>query len=80
MIEFLELLRVSGEKKVLKINVEKTKGQRLEISEIEKVMFGNEKINQLDSFTYLGSIITKDGGCSKDVKSRIVKDQDFFFS
>ena len=36
-------------------------------------MLGNEKIDQDDSFTYLGSIIRKDGGCSEDVKSRIAK-------
>ena len=34
---------------------------------------GNEKIDQIDSFTYLGSIISKDGGCSEDAKSRIAK-------
>jgi hypothetical protein len=30
------------------------------------------------SFTYLGSIISKDGGSSEDVKSRIAKAQAFF--
>ena len=34
---------------------------------------GNEKINQVGSFSYLGSIISKDGGSSEDVKSRIAK-------
>ena len=44
-------------------------------------MQGNKKIDQVDNFTYLGVIIDKDGGCSEDVKSRIVKAQgDFFFS
>ena len=32
----------------------------------------------MDSFTYLGSIISKDGGNSEDVKSRIAKAQDVF--
>ena len=41
---------------------------------------GNEKIDQVGSFTYLGSIISKDGGSSEDVKSRIPKAQGFFFS
>ena len=36
---------------------------------------GNEKINQVDSFTYLSSITSKAGGCSEDVKSRIAKTQ-----
>ena len=36
---------------------------------------GNEKIDQLDSFTYLGSIISKDGGSSEDFKSKIAEAQ-----
>ena len=57
----------------MKINVKKTKSLRLGISEDEKVTLGNEKIDQVSSFTYLGIIISKDGGSSEDVKSRIAK-------
>ena len=46
---------------------------RLGISEDEKVTLGNNKIDQVDSFTYLGSIISKDSGSSDYVKSRIAK-------
>ena len=35
-------------------------------------------IDQVDSFTYLGSIISKDSGSSEDVKSRIAKAQGVF--
>jgi len=38
-------------------------------------MFGNEKIDQVDCFTYLGIIISKNGGYSENVKSRIAKVQ-----
>jgi len=31
------------------------------------------------SFNYLGNIISKDGGCSEDNKSRITKAQGVFF-
>ena len=41
---------------------------------------GNEKIDQVDSFTYLGSIISREGGSSEDVKSRIAKAQGVFFA
>ena len=34
---------------------------------------GNENIDQVGSFTYLGSIISKDNESSEDVKSRIAK-------
>ena len=69
--EFLEVLRVQGARIGLEINVKKTKSLRLGISEEEKVTLGNKKIDQVGSFTYLGSIISKDGGSSEDDKSRI---------
>ena len=39
---------------------------------------GNEKIDQVDSFTYLSSIISKEGEYSEDVKSKIAKAQGIF--
>ena len=47
-------------------------------SEGEEVMLGNKKIDQVDSFTYLGGTISKDGRYSEDVKSRIAKAKDVF--
>ena len=79
MNDFLEVLRVQGARIGLKINVKKTLSLRLGISEDEKVTLGNENIDQVGSFTYLGSIIlVKDGGSSEDVKSRIAKAQGVF--
>ena len=42
------------------------------------MIFSNEKIDQVGSFTYLGSIISKDSRSSEDVKSRIAKAQGVF--
>ena len=50
----------------------------LGISEDDKVTLGNEKIYQVDSFTYLGSAISKDTICSGDFKSRIIKAKGVF--
>ena len=58
--------------------VKKTKLPRIGISEDEKVALGNKKIDQVDRFPYLGSIISKDRECSKDVKIRIAKAQGVF--
>ena len=66
-------MRLQGARIVLKINVKKTKSLRLGIGEDKKVTLGNEKIDQLDSFTYLDSIISKDVESSEDAKSRITK-------
>jgi len=51
---------------------------RLGISQYEKVALGNEKILEVDSFTYLGSIINKDVEGSEDVRSRILKAHGIF--
>ena len=78
MNEVLEVLQVQGAKIGLKINVKKTKSLRPGISEDEQVALGNEKIDQVGSFSYLASIISKDGGSSEDVKSGIANAQGVF--
>ena len=45
----------------------KTKSIRPKISEDEKVTLGDEQIDQVDSITYLSSIICKHDGCSENV-------------
>jgi hypothetical protein len=74
----LEILKAEGARTGMKINVKKTKSLRLGISDGEKVMLGNERIDQVNGFTYLGSIINKNGRCSGDDKNRIAKAQDAF--
>ena len=64
----------------MKTKVKKTKPLRIGTSEDEKVTSGNEKINQVSSFTYFGSIISKDGGSNEDIKSRIAKTRGVFFT
>ena len=78
MNELLEIFRVHGARIGLKINIKNTKSLKLGIREDKKVMLGNEKIDQVSSFTYLGSIISKEGGSSEHVKSRIAKAQGVF--
>ena len=41
-------------------------------------MLDNEKVDQLDGFIYLGSIISKYVGCSLDIKSRRAEAQGKF--
>ena len=68
MNEFLEVLRIQGAKIGLKINVKKTKSLRLGISEDEQVTFGNEKIDQVGSFSYLVVLLVKMVGAVKMLK------------
>ena len=63
----------------MKINVKKTKSLRLGISEDENVTLGNQKIEQVHSFTFLGSRNSEDVmGAVKMSKSRIVKAEGAF--
>ena len=71
MYEFLETLKGEYIRIGLKINVKGAKSLRLGINDNEEVMFGHENINQLGSFTYLGSINDKDNSCSEYVKNSI---------
>ena len=41
-------------------------------------MSDNKKIDQVGSFTYLGSIICKGGGCIQDLKNKTAKAQGVF--
>ena len=43
------------------------------MNEGERVMLGNKKIDQVNSSSHLGSIISKDGVYNEDAKIRIAK-------
>ena len=37
-----------------------------------EIKLDGEKLQQVDEFTYLGSVMTKDRKCKKDIKRRII--------
>ena len=43
-----------------------------------KAMLDNKRFDQVDNFTYLGSITNNDGRCSEDIKRRITEVQSVF--
>src|ERR1043165_9471561 len=58
----------------LKINIGKTKTMRIGRGEEEievKITINGEEVEQVKSFCYLGSVITTDARCHKDIKRRI---------
>jgi hypothetical protein len=58
----------------LKINTEKTK--TMAISKKEKTLMinvGQQPVEQVGEFTYLGALITRDGACGEDIRRRIGK-------
>jgi len=61
-------LRVEGVRIGLNISFNKTKSLRLGIGEGSEGILVKENIDKMNSFTYLGSIISEDGSSSEDVK------------
>ena len=57
----------------LKINSEKTKLLRLNVTSNENVRVDKHDIQEVESFVYLGAYISKSGGTEEDIKARLGK-------
>jgi hypothetical protein len=57
----------------LQINVNKTKEMRINSDIEHRLSINGKDIEQVESFLYLGSMVTKDGGAKEDVRNRIRK-------
>src|SRR5207244_3027436 len=70
----VELLSEAGIEAGLKINIEKTKTMIFAKEDIEQqieVGLLNSRIENVKEFVYLGSVLTWDNDCSKDIRARI---------
>ena len=67
-------LNQAGEKAGLRINIEKTETMVFGKEEIDKaVEIDSKRIKNVKEFVYLGSLLTWDNDCSKDIRARIGK-------
>ena len=57
----------------LHININKTKGMKVNASNIQKFGLEETEIEEVESFVYLGSVVSENGGTEEDVGSRIKK-------
>ena len=57
----------------LKINIKKTKVMRLNSNIREQVQIDGKTIDDVDTFTYLGGVVTSKGGCDEDISNRLCK-------
>ena len=62
----------------LYINVNKTKIIRINADSNEQVKIGDEPLEEVDSFTYLGSIVNKQAGSEEDIVNRLKKARQSF--
>jgi hypothetical protein len=79
--EMCKKLNNHGEPECLKINAQKTKimrNTRANPSNNEQITLHDINIEEVDLFTYLGSLITSEGGAEIDVKNRINKARSAF--
>ena len=53
--------------------MKKTKALRVNTNKTEPFTLRGESIEDVGSFVYLGSMVTKDGGAAQDVSERIQK-------
>ncbi|XP_062587192.1 uncharacterized protein LOC134248835 [Saccostrea cucullata] len=57
----------------LKINLKKTELMKINTTVQASVTVGGEPIKEVESFIYLGSVVDRQGGTDRDIKSRIGK-------
>jgi len=66
-------LSTEGSKVGLKISDEKTKSMHVMSRDNNTLSIQNHQIEDVDEFTYLGSVITTGGGADQDIKQRLGK-------
>jgi len=67
-----DLKRIS-ESVGLQINIDKTKTMKINIVNNDQIIIEGQAIENVDSFTYLGSIISTTGGTEDDINNRLKK-------
>ena len=73
--QLLYTVQEEAAKQGLQINVGKTKTLRPRPTHATPIKIGVEFAEDVSTFTYLGSVITKSGGAEADVEARIRKAQ-----
>lgn len=76
----IQHLSINANRVGLKINVKKTKLMRIGTSNTTPLTLQGQLIEDVNSFSYLGSTICKDGGSSADIADRINKARTAFHS
>ena len=71
-------LEDQGAKVGLKMNATKTKLMRSGTKRGDSVLIAEERVEEVDEFTYLGSIVSKKGRTDEDIQARIGKARQVF--
>ena len=60
----------------LKISTKKTKVMRINVNNNNAVVIDGQEVEDVETFDYLGTRITKHGGAEDDIKNRLEKVQE----
>ena len=74
----MEDLMGAGERTGLRVNSDKTKIMKVMSTQVGGVGFGQDLLEEVESFQYLGSIISRTGGTDEDIIARISKARQVF--
>ena len=69
--DIINNLNNTGEEKNLKLNAKKTKVMHIGAGPTTPIAIGQEELEEVTNFKYLGSIKSKDADCTKDINARI---------
>ena len=62
----------TGKKYGMEINIDKSQVMRVSRSnESLQIKVNNRELKEVDHFKYLGSVLTRDGNCTREIKMRI---------
>ena len=64
----------------LNVSKDKTKVMHIHNTIDDGIVLDGDILEDVDSFTYLGSVVAKDGGADKDIKTRIGKARSAFLT
>lgn len=73
MTEKIDALEVLGSRVELKINTAKAKAGKMKVMNMDKFEDGGEEIEDVDKYSYLGSIVSRNEAADEDVVERIKK-------
>ena len=72
MAELLKRVKAESEQLGLRLNVSKTKIMAIGPDSVEEpLIIDGNKVESVSKFNFLGSLITKDGGCSQEIRHRL---------
>ena len=69
----LNRIKSFGDQTGLKINIGKTKSLRINARQNQPLVVDGEEVEEVESFVYLGSKVSKDGGAQEDIRLRVGK-------